>query len=125
MCANHDPQHLITHAPKDTECPGCYRTFVSTSAMVLHLERATCASGADIDTVYDATDATPGFSEYRSHDSYFPFHCISCGTFRFMSGLLQHVESDACHERLGRLGPLDEFLDELVWVVEKDYPHYP
>ena len=44
-------QHLNSsvHRPKDVVCPfrGCDRTFVSRSALVLHLEEGACPSGID------------------------------------------------------------------------------
>ncbi|KAJ7146599.1 hypothetical protein C8R44DRAFT_757860 [Mycena epipterygia] len=41
------------HRPKDVPCPGkgCGLAFVSRSALILHLEAGTCASGADRQTV--------------------------------------------------------------------------
>lgn len=82
--------------------------------MVLHLERGTCASRADCDLVEEAARSSQNLADYRSQYSNFPFECASCDDyFRFVSGLLQHVESDKCEESLGCSGLLDCFLDEL------------
>lgn len=49
-----------------------------------------------------------------SNDSDFDFRCPTCDTlFSFMSGLLQHAESDACEEHLGRNTALGKFLHYL------------
>lgn len=101
----------------DIRCPGCNRTFVSPSAMVLHLEEATCASGADLEVINVAAKLTPGIGVYLSYNSSYPYDCSSCKSLRFMSGLLQHIESDRCGDRLGRGGPLDTFIRQLSWRV--------
>ena len=118
----YDFQHLLTHMRKETPCPGCDRTFVSRSAMVLHLERGTCASGANLGDIHEAAYHTATLDDdYVTPDRELPFACPSCGGFRFMSGLLQHVESERCDERLGWYGPLDNFLEELAdrirWIL--------
>lgn len=59
---------------------------------------------------------------YRSQCPDRPFECASCdGHFRFVSGLLQHVESDKCEERLGCAGLLDCFMGELARKVGRRY----
>lgn len=109
----------MTHARKETDCPGCDRIFVSPSAMVLHLERGTCPSGANLETVNNAAELTTDIDIYMSGNSSYTYDCSSCDSFRFMSGLLQHIESDRCGDTLGRGGPLDIFLRQLAWEVEQ------
>ncbi|KAI5863407.1 hypothetical protein GGS23DRAFT_531950 [Durotheca rogersii] len=113
--------HLKIHAEKNTECFGCVRCFNSISAMVLHLEAGTCASGTDNDFVTRVAFECHRFREYtfaegsdcssdfgRSGDR--DFTCPTCPSrFPYMSGLLQHVESDRCEEDLA-WGPLAQFL---------------
>ncbi|KAL7941319.1 hypothetical protein V8C42DRAFT_335401 [Trichoderma barbatum] len=102
--------HKLTHAEKSIECFACYRTFVTKSAMMLHLEIGTCPSGLcwlDIDEYarecYQADEYCDQRDEYR---------CPTCGKrFQYMSGLLQHVESESCDENLKRwMSPLAIFL---------------
>ena len=103
---------MQTHATKDVECAGCPRMFVSESAMVLHLEAGTCESGADRDRVDDIAFECYQSKKYTckdNPDSY--FECPTCSKpFIWMSGLLQHVESDNCDEELEWPQPLGKFL---------------
>jgi hypothetical protein len=109
-------QHLLTHADKIYEC---HRDFVSQSAMVLHLEAGTCESGADYDRVNDIAMACYQAKKYTCYDDpRFNFQCPTCCTpFRFMSALLQHVESENCSEVLSQPRPLAKFLHLLrAWL---------
>jgi hypothetical protein len=89
--------------------------FVSDSAMVLHLEAGTCESGADSDRVTEIAFDCHQSEKYACEDnSEFDFECPTCNTpFTWMSGLLQHVESDHCDERLAKRKPLGKFLQFL------------
>lgn len=89
--------------------------------MVLHLERGTCASGADMNTVNDTASVTMDIDVYMSVDSKYTYECIACDPFRFISGLLQHIESDGCGDRLGRGGPLGFFVKQLAWKVKHGF----
>jgi hypothetical protein len=68
--------------------------------MMLHLEAGTCQSGVrcnDIDEwTFDYWD--PKFVNYTNDWSdYNKFRCPGCNNdFRFVSGLLQHIASQAC-----------------------------
>ena len=82
--------------------------------MVLHLEAASCESGADEDFVAEVAFACYQSDRYVSKNPDFDFQCPTCDTlFSFMSGLLQHAESDACEEHLGRNTALGKFLHYL------------
>jgi len=75
--------------------------------MVLHLEAGTCESGADSDRVTEIAFDCYQSGKYTCDDnSEFDFECPTCNTpFTWMSGLLQHVESDSCDEQLAKRGP--------------------
>ncbi|RTE83471.1 hypothetical protein BHE90_001922 [Fusarium euwallaceae] len=103
--------HKITHAAKDIECAGCYRLFVSNSAMVLHLEAGTCPSEADNQTVHQLAFECRQSQYYYCDDPEYDYECPTCETpFRYMSGLLQHVENGPCDEDLSWHSPLAIFL---------------
>ena len=86
--------------------------------MVLHLETGTCESGVDCEFVAETARMSTNMAEYHSENEYYPLQCASCDEqFRFLSGLLQHVESDRCEEILGCSGGLDGFQDELEEAV--------
>lgn len=107
-------QHHKTHAEKTVECLGCPRAFISDSAMVLHLEAGSCESGVNEDFVDEVAFACYQSDRYTSNDPDFDFRCPTCDTlFLFMSGLLQHTESDTCDEHLGRNTALGKFLHYL------------
>ncbi|KAH7308488.1 hypothetical protein B0I35DRAFT_442053 [Stachybotrys elegans] len=103
--------HQKTHAEKTITCPGCNNLFGSESAMVLHLEAGGCGSGVDEEDISDLAFECYQASKYTTGDgSDYDFECPTCETpFAFISGLLQHVESDACEEELVN-GPLGRFL---------------
>lgn len=88
--------------------------FVTESAMLLHLETGTCASGADRYFVSDIGRRCYRAFHYISYSSGYPFQCPTCETpFGLMSGLVQHVESDHCDECLDEDRPLRVFLGQL------------
>ncbi|KAL7785493.1 hypothetical protein V8C37DRAFT_419977 [Trichoderma ceciliae] len=102
--------HRLTHAEKNIECFGCYRTFATKSAMVLHLEVGNCPSAVgreDVDRI-----ARLCHQAIRYIDGDGDYVCPTCSKyFRFMSGLLQHAESDSCGESLRKkMRPLSVFL---------------
>lgn len=88
--------------------------FVTESAMLLHLETGTCASGANRYSVLNAGRKCYRAFYYISVTPGYAFQCPTCETpFSLMSGLVQHVESDYCDECLDDDRPLREFLDQL------------
>ncbi|KAL2810864.1 hypothetical protein BDW59DRAFT_66056 [Aspergillus cavernicola] len=104
--------HKITHAGRNIDCPGCSRRFPTNSAMMLHLEAGTCHSGVDLDELNQLAFNCHQAQSYKSNNPDFDFECPSCQTpFLFMSGLLQHAESDCCEEELGSGDPLGIFLE--------------
>ncbi|EEU36720.1 uncharacterized protein NECHADRAFT_51843 [Fusarium vanettenii 77-13-4] len=103
--------HKIIHAEKNIECAGCNRQFATNSAMVLHLEAGTCPSEADCQVVDDLATDCRQYPSYRCDDPKYDYECPSCETpFRYMSGLLQHIENGPCDESLDWHRPLAIFL---------------
>ena len=107
--------HLGWHRPRDIECYGCERQFKSRSAMVLHLEYSgQCDSGSNLALVKRTARQCYAYKKYRNNSDnsdYFPFACPCCGeVFRYMSGLLQHAESERCEVEMGPGTPLGRFL---------------
>ncbi|KAL6900531.1 hypothetical protein GGI43DRAFT_52357 [Trichoderma evansii] len=102
--------HQLVHRNKTIECFACYRTFVTKSAMVLHLEEGTCNSGTNLQAINGFARDCRKSDEYLDDDG--DCKCPTCEKyFKFMSGLLQHVESDSCDETLRwRNGSLSIFL---------------
>ncbi|PTB35590.1 uncharacterized protein TrAFT101_009368 [Trichoderma asperellum] len=102
--------HQLVHREKTVKCFACYRMFVTKSAMVLHLEEGTCKPGIDVDVIDDL--ATDCYESHKYLDNDGDYKCPTCAKyFRFMSGLLQHAESDSCDETLRwKHGPLAVFL---------------
>ena len=49
---------------------------------------------------------------YLTGDSNYPFTCRGCKKFQFASGLVQHLESDACADNL-------ELLEDLLRQLER------
>lgn len=106
--------------------------FASFSAMVLHLEARGCVSGADSRLVDNAAFNCLEGEYLGSDDPNSPFMCPRCtSTFRFMSGLLQHAESDHFHGYgpcevfptfQGFYGPLGNFLDALEEEILQYFP---
>ncbi|TFK42099.1 hypothetical protein BDQ12DRAFT_625021 [Crucibulum laeve] len=109
------------HKPKSVMCPlkGCGLGFVSTSAMILHMESGNCRSGMDRATVnkvvrhYDRnnviTDPSRMLTGGNSNDDItyyasdkawngYSYECYLCqGTYRTLAGLNQHLASP-CHQ---------------------------
>lgn len=79
--------------------------------MILHLEAGTCECDADLDEITELAFECHQSKFYNSDNPDFNFECPTCQTpFRFMSGLLQHAESDSCDESLVEQWPLAIFL---------------
>lgn len=89
--------------------------FTSSSAMVLHLESGTCESGAERERISDIAYELYQSGWYQGGDDpWHDFHCPTChADFLYMSGLLQHAESEACGQNLDREKPLGKFLHYL------------
>lgn len=100
--------------PKVVECFGCDEKFVTSSAMVLHLESGYCRCQIDCDEIkqlayecYQASHYITGFDDK-------PFRCEYCnGEFSLVSALLQHVETDYCEGKATYDRPLGSFLNFL------------
>ncbi|RSL38026.1 hypothetical protein CEP53_015250 [Fusarium sp. AF-6] len=73
--ASNRDNHKITHAAKDIECAGCYRLFVSNSAMVLHLEAGTCPSEADNQTIHELAFECRQSQYYYCDDPEYDYEC--------------------------------------------------
>lgn len=115
------PQHMMTHQAKAYRCPGrgCQQSFVSPSAVVLHLEAGRCPSGVNralIDKYIIDNDIHNVITNPRrmitggaSGGSYIPppiniatpaawngqaYECYLChSTFRALNALNQHLAS--------------------------------
>ncbi|UNI18352.1 hypothetical protein JDV02_004625 [Purpureocillium takamizusanense] len=111
--------HRVVHWDDNVECFRCYRTFVTNSAMVLHLETGTCPSGATQGSVTSAAlrgyqSAAYTRSYYRAYDDDADFQCPDCAKpCRFASALLQHAESGCCDVSLDEDSPLWDCLEEI------------
>ncbi|KAH7144034.1 hypothetical protein EDB81DRAFT_843147 [Dactylonectria macrodidyma] len=110
--AGRSSDHIMTHAAKLVECPGCPRNFISDSAMVLHLETGFCPSGTDLGHINDIA-----FQRFQSKhyvcdvNSAYDCSCPTCrDEFWHISGLLQHAESEACGQTTEWNTPLGKFL---------------
>lgn len=105
----------------DVECPGCNRAFISSAAIVLHLEAGTCPSGATLSVVDQAALDGDSFGLYCTRDGEDTrFHCPDCGKrFLFMSALLQHDFSGRCPDSEGFsfLPSLCPFMQALTWQL--------
>ncbi|KAH8879179.1 hypothetical protein GQ53DRAFT_800349 [Thozetella sp. PMI_491] len=103
--------HRLTHAERIVECPGCPRKFPTNSAMILHLEAGTCESGVNNEWVGQIASQCHRSRCYTSDDPEFDFMCPTCETpFSYISGVLQHVESNYCKEDVAHGTSLWKFL---------------
>ena len=108
-------KHLKTHAPRDVACTGCDRRFDSASSVVLHQEEATCVSGMDLRFVNQLARVCgkSTFVPGPVNDNGPIYKCECNVRFRYMSGLMQHVESPACPSDLG-FADMEKFLSIVV-----------
>ena len=86
--------------------------------MMIHLEAGTCKSGIGLDEVDEcAFDSCRAYTN-NWHD-YYQYQCPTCGEdFRYVSALLQHIESQACEQDMD--GDIEVMLDDL----ESSVRHY-
>ncbi|KAJ5021275.1 hypothetical protein J3E73DRAFT_434834 [Bipolaris maydis] len=104
-------QHEMTHLERTIECYGCYRKFPTYPAMIIHLEAATCASGINI---RDLNQSAAMCFQWKSYGRVYPFRCPGCElSFTKLSGLFQHVYSNACRQDLheGKMAKLIHWLE--------------
>lgn len=113
--------------PKEVECFWCDEKFVTSSAMVLHLESGYCRCQIDCNEIrqlvyecYQASHYINGFDNDK------PFRCEYCnGQFGLMSALLQHLETDYCDGTATYDRPIGRFLNFLrmrIWKKIKTAP---
>ncbi|KAG9251933.1 uncharacterized protein F5Z01DRAFT_258389 [Emericellopsis atlantica] len=103
--------HLRKHDEKSLICFGCPRSFATYSAMLLHLEPGACAAPVDEWDIVNYANECYVCDYYITNDAVYKFECPPCDrTFKKMSGLLQHVESDTCPDDLEPGSRLWKFL---------------
>ena len=79
--------------------------------MVLHLEEGTCESQVEHEWVTETALECYASRFYTSNDPDYDFMCPDCETpFRYISGVLQHIESNSCEEDITEGKPLWRFL---------------
>lgn len=68
--------------------------------MVLHLESGNCESGTELHDINTWVFDDFGCRQYTNQwTDYYQFCCPTCSnTFRYISGLMQHIESNACDQ---------------------------
>ncbi|KAH0837858.1 hypothetical protein J3R83DRAFT_6085 [Lanmaoa asiatica] len=124
------PQHMNSsvHRPKNVPCAfefrGCTQSFVSKSAMILHLESGSCVSGANRTMINrwvrlhdrnntitdpsrlltDGGGATRYFATERSWNSYTnAYECVLCHkTFGTLDALNRHLASPKHEDKIYR-----------------------
>ncbi|KAF2276017.1 uncharacterized protein EI97DRAFT_419793 [Westerdykella ornata] len=131
--------HQMVHLPRSIECYGCYRKFSTLPAMIIHLESGACPSGIDIVDLNESAAMCFQWKAYLHEDyqnellnrvdllskygnSVYPFKCPECDTrVTKLSGLLQHVYSDACNQSLyeGKIAKLTKWLEKRYSVDEE------
>jgi hypothetical protein len=110
------PQHQQVHLPRDKKCYGCSQKFSRLSGMLIHLESGACSSLVDLDDINDWALQYRRFSYYIDSQAGNPYSCPGCETkFRYLSALLQHLESNACGRTINNaLHGLQSFLARKV-----------
>lgn len=79
--------------------------------MILHLENGGCEIDVDRDDITQLALECHSAPNYQCFTGYYDFQCPTCATpFEAVSGLFQHVESDACEENLAARAPLSRFV---------------
>src|SRR5437773_3307536 len=100
----------MVHLDPTVECYGCTRTFTTYAGMVIHLESGACESGIDISDINESAARCYQWRHYLDEDyrddmlgcrywdpDVCPFRCPTCKTvFSKLSGLFQHIGSQAC-----------------------------
>lgn len=109
-------QHQQVHLPRDKECYGCYRNFPTLPAMMIHLESGNCSSQVTNDDIDNWTLQYSQLNRYIDPQAANRYECPRCeNQFSYLSGLLQHLESDACDGSIGKsLRTLPKFLAKKV-----------
>ena len=79
---------------------------------MIHLEGGTCPSKCEDEDVLEAAYQYAEKDSFTTGTGQYPFRCPTCELeFRYMSGLLQHVESNACEAKISPDSVLGKFLD--------------
>lgn len=109
-------QHQQVHLPKDKECYGCYQKFSKLSGMLIHLESGACSSEVTLDDIDSWALQYRQFNYHINSQAQNRYSCPGCeNKFRYLSGLLQHLESNACGRTIrNALRGLPSFLDRKV-----------
>ncbi|KAL7921257.1 hypothetical protein ACQKWADRAFT_314070 [Trichoderma austrokoningii] len=112
---NHKPEHLA----KPEKCYACPRTFQTKSAIILHLELGECKSGVQARHVNCCARDEQGAEWIIGGDG--SYQCPECDRkFKFMSGLVQHAEGEACRNAMRhKNSPLAQFLRYLKTIIEQ------
>ena len=84
--------------------------------MLIHLESGACSSEVTLDDINDWALQYRRFSSYIDPQAEYPYSCPGCeNKFRYLSGLLQHLESNACGRTVNNaLRGLQSFLARKV-----------
>ncbi|CAH0027312.1 unnamed protein product [Clonostachys rhizophaga] len=91
-------------------CRDDNRFFDSAEDLDQH-DEGTCISGVDQGRVTELAFQCRLSQYYASSKHGFDFECPSCNVpFSYMSGLFQHVQSEACDEESDKHSPLRAFL---------------
>ena len=127
----------MVHMESEIECYRCTRQFITYPAMIIHLEAGTCDSSIGLIGLNKSAAKCYQWKsfakkEYRSHmlsgydlcslysTKVFPFECPECcSVFTKLSGLFQHVYSDACSQQMdeGKIAKLIRWLENEHEVI--------
>jgi len=88
--------------------------------MFLHLETGRCEAGIDVDDIDDWAFECPRSRDYTNEeDDETKYRCPDpdCQqSFRFVSGLLQHAETDACKTGIrGAVNQMVVYVKTQIW----------
>ncbi|UKZ69693.1 uncharacterized protein TrAtP1_010696 [Trichoderma atroviride] len=98
-CPSGLKNHHLVHWIRTAECYSCHGSFASKSAVILHLEQGACESGVRLQHIDYCAKACHSAQWYLHAGG--GYKCPTCDwRFRFMSALVQHVESDSCDEAM-------------------------
>ena len=90
--------------------------------MLLHLESGACECQVNNNEIEQLAFDCNQSEYYTRYGGGFPFACPTCETqFSYMSGLFQHVESDACEETSSHGTPLGRFEESLQSMIQDNY----